>query len=108
MSADPIERLPVAFGRMLGRRRDAKHATPLALAGSVGLTEDEVIETERGQREPALTEFFRIARALGDPPTLLLIDVITAWLDADTLHTTRASDFVRLYRLGYQHNLGVF
>ena len=108
MSADPIERLPILFGRVLARRRDLKRVTTLALAESVGLTEDEVIQTERGQREPALTEFFRIARALGDPPTVLLIDVITAWLDADPLHATRAADFVRLFRLGYHHKPGDF
>jgi len=108
MSADPIERLPIAFGRVLARRRGAKPGTTLALAESVGLTEDEVIETEQGQREPSLTEFFRIARALGDPPTILLIDVITAWLDADPLHATRAADFVRLFRLGYHHRPGDF
>lgn len=108
MSADPIERLPIAFGRVLARRRGAKPGTTLALAESIGLTEDEVIETEQGQREPSLTEFFRIARALGYPPTILLIDVITPWLDADPLHATRAADFVRLFRLGYHHKPGDF
>jgi transcriptional regulator with XRE-family HTH domain len=108
MSGDPIERLPIAFGRVLARRRGAKPGTALALAGSVGLTEGEVIAVERGQREPALTEFFRIARVLGDPPAILLIDVITAWLEADALHATRAADFVRLYRLGYHHKPGDF
>ena len=48
MSADPIERLPIAFGRVLARRRAAKPGTTLALADSVGLTDDEVIETEQG------------------------------------------------------------
>jgi transcriptional regulator with XRE-family HTH domain len=108
MSADPIERLPIAFGRVLARRRGAKPGAALAVAGFVGLTEDEVTATECGRREPALTEFFRIARALGEPPTILLIDVITAWLDADTVHATRAADFVRLYRLGYHHKPGDF
>jgi transcriptional regulator with XRE-family HTH domain len=108
MSGDPIERLPTAFGRVLARRRSAKPGTSLALAGAVGLTENKVIAMERGQREPVLTEFFRIARALGDPPTILLIDVITTWLDADTLHATRAADFTRLYRLGYHHKPGDF
>jgi transcriptional regulator with XRE-family HTH domain len=108
MSPGPIERLPIAFGRVLARRLGAKPGTALALAGSVGLTEDEVIEMERGEREPALTEFCRIARALGDPPTILLIDVIATWVDADALHATRASDFVRLYRLGYHHKPGDF
>lgn len=108
MSGDPIERLPIAFGRVLARLRSVKPGTALAVAGSAGLTEDEVIETEQGEREPSLTEFFRIARALGDPPTILLIDVITAWLDADPLHATRAADFVRLFRLGYHHKPGDF
>jgi transcriptional regulator with XRE-family HTH domain len=108
MNGDPIERLPIAFGRVLARRRSAKPGTALALAGAVGLTENEVIAMERGQREPVLTEFFRIARASGDPPTILLIDVITTWLDADTLHATRAADFTRLYRLDITTNPETF
>ena len=39
MSGDPIERLPIAFGRVLARRRGAKSGVALALAESVGLTD---------------------------------------------------------------------
>jgi hypothetical protein len=64
-----------------------------------------------GQREPTLTEFFRIASALREQPAILLADLIAAWRgdDADTwLYHGRPSDFVRLHRLGYRHKTGDF
>lgn len=104
MSHDPIEMLPIAFGRVLTRRRDASRRTPLDLARSVGLTENEVLEMQRGQREPTLREIFSIARTFGEPAPMLLIDVMTAWWGgADAPRVTRPSDFVRLMRLGYHH-----
>jgi hypothetical protein len=59
---------------------------------------------ERGEREPSLTEFFRIASALGDPSGSLFIDLIVAWRADPTdhrLYKSRPSDFSRLYRLGF-------
>jgi len=67
MSADPIEKLPIAFGRVLARRRDPKPGTALALAESVGLTEDEVIETEQGQRRAKPHRVFQNREGVGGP-----------------------------------------
>jgi hypothetical protein len=62
---------------------------------------------ESGEHEPTLTEFFDIADALGEPPAILVISLITEWRanpTGDTLYRSRASDFSRLYRLGYFHD----
>jgi transcriptional regulator with XRE-family HTH domain len=104
MSLDPIEMLPIAFGRVLTRRRDEARRTVLDLAHSLGLRENEVLEMQRGQREPTLREFFSIARAFGEQAPMLLIDVMMAWWEGgEAPHVTRPSDFVRLMRLGYRH-----
>jgi len=47
----------------------------------------------------------------GEPPVLLLIDVIDTWRAdpaQDALYRSRASDFARLYRLGYYDGPGDF
>jgi hypothetical protein len=56
---------------------------------------------EDGSYSPVLLDLFRIARALGVAPTILLCDVIAAWRadPVETLH--RAHGFARLFRLGY-------
>jgi hypothetical protein len=62
---------------------------------------------ERGEREPTLSEFFNISNALGEPPAILLISLIVQLRTdptGDTLYKSRASDFTRLYRLGYFHD----
>jgi transcriptional regulator with XRE-family HTH domain len=112
MTEDPIARLPADFGRVLARLRADRKWSEEALATAVGLSgAGEVARIERGEREPTLTEIFRIARALGDPPTILLIDVISSWRAdpiGEVLYKSRASDFARLYRLGYHHDPGEF
>jgi transcriptional regulator with XRE-family HTH domain len=112
MSNDSAKTLPVAFGKVLGRFRVRRNLTPEALALAAGLTNaGEVIRMERGHREPALSEFFRIAKVLGEPPALLFIDVIDAWRAdpiQDSLYKARASDFARVYRLGYYEAPGDF
>jgi transcriptional regulator with XRE-family HTH domain len=81
---------------------------PDAFALAAGLSgADDVARIERGERQPTLTEFFRIANALGDPPTILFIDLFGEWRTDPTdyrLYKSRASDFERLYRLGYHEN----
>ena len=111
MSADPIARLPTAFGKLLARFRIERKLTEETLARGAGLSDtNRVTEFERGDREPTLTEFFRIASALGDPPAILLIDLLAQCQDIgfDPLYKSRPSDFLRLYRLGYFHNPGDF
>jgi transcriptional regulator with XRE-family HTH domain len=104
MSTDPINRLPGAFGKLLTRLRLEQHMTPEAFAVATGLHDaNTVTEMERGEREPTLTEFFRIANALRSPPAILFIDVIAQWRADPTdygLYKSRASDVVRLCRLG--------
>jgi hypothetical protein len=97
MSTDPISRLPEAFGSLLTRRCESW--TVERFAAATGPSIADAMSMASGQREPTLTELFRIASALGDQPTILLTDVIAAW---------RPSDFVRLYRLGYRHKAGDF
>jgi transcriptional regulator with XRE-family HTH domain len=111
MSSDPLKRLPAAFGKVLKRRRIERKWTEEALAVAAGLSDaGEVIKLERGAREPTLTELFGIAQALADPPAILFIDIIAAWRgdSDDPLYKSRASDFERLYRLGYYHKPGDF
>lgn len=110
MSIESVGELPAAFGRVLRRFRERRGLTPESFAMAVGLVSgEEVTNMERGQREPALSDFFRIAKVLDEPPALLLIDVIEAWrVDPaqDALYSSRASDFARLYRLGYYGDPG--
>ncbi len=79
---------------------------------AVGLVSgEEVTGMERGQCEPVLSDFFRMAKVLGEPPALFLIDVIDTWRAdpaQDALYKSRASDFARLYRLGYYEGPGDF
>jgi transcriptional regulator with XRE-family HTH domain len=112
MSADPIQKLPAAFGKVLARFRIKRNLTQEEFAVAADLSgADDLIKFERGKRDPTLTEFFRIARAFGDHPGILFIDVIAAWR-ADPvggeLYKPRLSDFSKLYRLGYWHKTGDF
>jgi transcriptional regulator with XRE-family HTH domain len=112
MSTDPINRLPGAFGKLLTRLRVEQNLTQEAFSVAAGLTDSAAVTTmERGEREPALTEFFRIASASRSSPAILFIDVIAEWRadPTDYLHyKSRASDFTRAYRLGYHHDPGDF
>jgi transcriptional regulator with XRE-family HTH domain len=112
MSADPFERrLPEAFGRVLTRRRIERNMTPEALAVRAHLIDTKAVSIfERGDAPPTLTEFFKIAEALGEQPGFLFVDVVAEWRGdgTDPSHKTRPSDFERLFRLGYYHKIGDF
>ena len=111
MNADPIKRLPGAFGKLLTRLRVEQRLTQEEFAVAAGLSDAAAVaKMEKGAREPSLTELFKIANALRSPPAILFVDVIAAWRadPADSLHKTRASDFTRLFRLGYHHKPGDF
>jgi hypothetical protein len=107
MSADPTMRLPGVFGRLLKKRREEIKGTEVSLAVAARLSggADEIEKMECGEREPTLSEFFRIASALRTSPGILLVDLITAWRGDvyDPLYKARASDFERVYRLGFLH-----
>lgn len=112
MSADPFEtRLPEAFGRVLVRRRIERNMTPEALAVKADLGDTRAVSVfERGDAPPTLTEFFKIAEALGEQPGFLFVDVVAQWRGDGTevFYKTRPGDFERLYRLGYYHKTGDF
>ena len=110
MSVDPIERLPIAFGKVLARKwRDESHFTTAEqFSAAVGLPVKDVIKMVSGKREPTITEFCKIARMLREEPGILLIELIAEWREYDATPIYRASDFVRLYRLGYHHKPGDF
>lgn len=113
MSADPILRLPKAFGSLLSRwLRDERRLTYQAAAAALDLPDEvAVVEMECGKREPTLTQIFKLAAALHDPPAILLIDILAEWRkDPSEIvpYKTRASDPGRLYRLGYHRGPGDF
>jgi hypothetical protein len=70
----------------------------------------EIASMERATYGPTLLDFFRIARALGEQPPMLLVEVINAWRtdSMGILHKSHLSDFTRLFRLGYHHRPGDF
>jgi transcriptional regulator with XRE-family HTH domain len=110
MSDDPLLRFLPAFGSLLSRLRYERNWTVDQLALAIELSSAEVKSMERGEYGPTLPEFFRIASVLGEEPIILLIDVISLWRGdgIDPLYKSRASDFSRLYRLGYYHDPGDF
>lgn len=110
MNADPLGRLLPAFGAMIFKQRMVRKLSVDALASAAELSVDELGLMERGHLSPTLPEFFRLSRALDKEPPILLIDLISEWR-ADqpvTLNWSRASDFARLFRLGYHHKPGDF
>ena len=111
MSTDPVTRLPAAFGDVLVRRRNERKKTVEALAAATGLSVTEIASLECGDYGPTLKDFFRIAKALGEDPAILFIDVIAVWRgdEADrSLYPSRPSNFERLYRLGFHQKIGDF
>jgi hypothetical protein len=113
MNDDPLSRLPRAFGQVLARHRRERKLSCHALANAACLSKesDIIIGLECGDFGPTLTDFFRIALALGVDPVLLFVDLVAAWRgdDADrSMYPSRASSFERLYRLGYYHKIGDF
>jgi transcriptional regulator with XRE-family HTH domain len=113
MSTDPINRLPAAFGKLLSRwLRDERRVTYQQVAVALDLySQVLVVEMEVGKREPTLTQLFQLADALGEPPAILFVDIVTAWRTDPSdrgVYKSRASDFARLYRLGYHHKPGDF
>jgi transcriptional regulator with XRE-family HTH domain len=77
MSAHAVEKLLTAFGDVLASHRRERKLAVSALATATGLPETQITALERGDHEPTLTDFFRIAWALGEEPGNLFIDVIS-------------------------------
>lgn len=111
MIRDPDMRLSDAFGTVLKRRRRERNWSIDELATAAGLSVQAARDIEAGVSSPSLTDFSYIAVALGESPIILLVDVVTALRaepDEYGSYPSRASDFVRLYRLGYLHGPGDF
>jgi transcriptional regulator with XRE-family HTH domain len=113
MNTDLHDTLRVAFGEVLLRHRRERNLTTdaLAVATDLFIGSELITGFERGEYEPTLTDFFRIALALRLDPVLLFVDLVTAWRTnpADYgLVKSRPSDLVRLYRLGYSIDPGDF
>jgi len=108
MSTDPLSRLRHAFGNVLVRYRRERKLTVEAVAAAVGWSTAEVASMECGDYAPSLKDLFRVASAFDEEPAILFIDVVAAWRSNDGVPMTRASDFARLYRLGYHHKPGDF
>ena len=111
MNADFVNPLGAAFATLLRRRCVERKLTQEALVIAAGLAEGTVAKMERGNLEPTLTEFFKIAAALNTSPAILLMDVIQEWRHDPRdlgLYKSRASDLSTLYRLGYHHDPGDF
>ena len=112
MTNDPIKRVRIAFARALAHHRHRKNLTTgmVADAGGFSVSQIEGWENKDKASEPSVTDFFRIAWALGIDPTILFIDMITEWRYDPTdmgLYKSRVSDLAKLYRLGYfVHQIG--
>lgn len=104
MSTDPIARIPPIFGKLLNKLRVTRGIDAAEFATAARLTGPEKLASvESGDAEPTLTEFFRIAGVLDEPPAILLVDLITSWRDQPEfgfLYRPRPGDFTRLFRLG--------
>jgi len=113
MSSNPIERVRIAFARTLAYHRQKKNLTTgmVADAGGFSVTQIEGWENKDKASEPGVTDFFRLAWALGTDPTILFIDMITEWRYDPRdigLYRSRVSDLAKLYRLGYFVHPGDF
>jgi hypothetical protein len=113
MSNDPIGRVRIAFSRALAHHRLKRNLTTgmVADAGGFSVSQIEGWESKDKASEPGVTDFFRLAWALGTDPTILFIDMITEWrYDPKDigLYKSRVSDLAKLYRLGYFVHPGDF
>lgn len=101
---NPVVRLPVSFGKLLAKLRTQRGLEMERLAAETGrISPERLASMERGAAEPSLTEFFLIAGALSESPSILLMDLIESWREDPTPglpYRPRPGDFVRLYRLG--------
>jgi hypothetical protein len=111
MSIDPIGRVRIAFARTLAYHRQKRNLTTGMVADAGGFSQSQIEKWESTASEPDVTDFFRLAWALGTDPTILFIDMIMEWRYDPTdigLYKSRVSDLAKLYRLGYFNHPGDF
>lgn len=104
MSTEPVARIPAAFGKLLNKLRTERGIDAAEFATAARLTNAEKLaRVERGEAEPTLTKFIRIAAILNESPAIFLVDLITLWRDQPEfgfLYRPRPGDFTRLFQLG--------
>ncbi|HEY6925164.1 MAG TPA: helix-turn-helix transcriptional regulator [Steroidobacteraceae bacterium] len=73
------ETAPVSARNAAHPDRSEHNLTVMAFAAAIESSIPEVKSMESGECGPTLPAFFRIARALGQEPVILLVDVIAEW-----------------------------
>lgn len=68
--------IPVAFGLVLKRSRQAAGLSQEALGFEAGLSKNYISLLETGQRQPTLTSLLSLAQAVKQTPSALIDDVL--------------------------------
>lgn len=68
--------IPVAFGLVLKRSRQAAGLSQEALGFEAGLSKNYISLLETGQRQPTLTSLLSLAQAVKQTPSKLIDDVL--------------------------------
>ena len=104
MKASHIKDLSLGFGRALAHFRTAGFATHEMLARKCEMREEYIIQMERGEREPTLSEFLRLALALQVAPGHLFNRAVVEWPDDPVFnppHNRSKDHHPRLFRLAW-------
>lgn len=68
--------IPVAFGLVLKRSRQAAGLSQEALGFEAGLSKNYISLLETGQRQPTLTSLLNLAQAVKQTPSALIDDML--------------------------------
>jgi transcriptional regulator with XRE-family HTH domain len=79
MKAAHIKDLPQGFGRALAHFLANQFVTVESLARYSQIREQEIALIERGEREPSLSQFLRLAIAMEIPPGHLFNRAVAEW-----------------------------
>jgi transcriptional regulator with XRE-family HTH domain len=104
MRAAHIKDLPGGFGRALQYFRSSEFITAEMLARTSGIGEQDISRMERGEREPTLSEFLRLALAIPVSPSYLFNRAVTEWPDDPRYAPPRErslAHYPRLFRLAW-------
>jgi transcriptional regulator with XRE-family HTH domain len=104
MRAAHIKDLPQGFGRALLHFRADGFITAEMLARASGISEQDIARMERGEREPTLSEFLRLALAISVAPGHLFNRAVIEWPDDPDYAPPRErspNHHPRLFRLAW-------
>ena len=104
MRAAHIKDLPRGFGRALAHFRNAGSITVETLARNTEMRMEDITRMERGEREPTLTEFLRLALAIQIPPGELFNLAVVEWPDDPNFappNSRSRAHYPRLFRLAW-------